>query len=127
MKNFPMFCVAVLLGAAVSAQTKVSFEGRIGRAVRGSVVVSHHDRHDSRPRCEPVLRLPAPPRGHWETVYEEVLVPGYWTEERVPPTYGWIYESCGHRRWGIVDAGGCRRVWVPARYETRAKQVWVAC
>lgn len=125
MKRFPMFCVAALLGAAVSLPAQVSFEGRIGRQVRGSVVIGHRD-HDHRTHSR-VRRVPAPPRGHWKTVYEEVLVPGYWREEHVPPTWGWIVESCGHRRWGIVAQGGCRRVWVPARYETRARQVWVAC
>lgn len=126
MKRFPLFCVAALLGVAVSAPAQISFEGRIGRHVRGSVVVGHRDHHDHR-HYAPVRRMPAPPRGHWKTVYEEVLVPGYWREEHVPPTYGWIVESCGHRRWGMVAPGGCRRVWVPARYETRARQVWVAC
>jgi hypothetical protein len=133
MKRFPLFCVVALLGAAVSVPAQVSIEGRIGRHVRGTVVIGHRDHrdhrdtHERRPHREPVLRVPAPPRGHWKTVYDEVLVPGYWHEEHVPPTYGWIQDRCGHRRWGMVDKGGCRRVWVPARYETRARQVWVGC
>lgn len=131
MKQVPMLCVVALLGAALPAQ-KVSIEGRIGRAIQGSVVIGErgHDHgrgYREHVRVEPVLRIPAPPRGHWHTVYEEVLVPGYWQEEHVPATWGWIYESCGHRRWGVVAPASCRRVWVPARYETRSRQVWVNC
>jgi len=129
MKHLPMLSVLALLGAAIPAQ-KFSIEGRIGRGIHASVVVGKpcHDRgHRERVCVEPVRRIPAPPRGHWQTVYEEVLVPGYWHEEHVPATWGWIYDSCGHRRWGVVAPASCRRVWVPARYEMRSRQVWVAC
>ena len=135
MMRLPLFCVAALLGAAVSAQTRISVEGQIGRHIRGGVVVGarhdhgdHHqrDHHQHGRHHRPILRAPEP-RGHWKTVCEEVLVPGYWREDHVPPTWGWIVDSCGHRRWGVVDHGGCRRVWVPARYETRTRQVWVPC
>jgi len=131
MKRFSLFCVVALLGAAVSAPAQVSIEGRIGRHVVGRVVVSNpahgdHGHRDSRRHREPVRRAPAP-RGHWDTVHEQYLVPGYWNEQHLPPTYGWIVDSCGHRRWGVVDAGGCRRVWVPARWETRSRRVWVPC
>jgi hypothetical protein len=137
MKRFPLFLLAALLGAAVSAPAQVVIEGRLGRHLRGAVVIGNqHDRghrdHDrirvdrSHQHCEPIRRIPAP-RGRWETVEEQFLVPGYWDEQHVPPTYGWIYDHCGHRHWGIVDQGGCRRVWVPARWETRCRQVWVTC
>lgn len=127
MKNLPLFCVAALLGLAVSVPAqRISFEGQFGRSPRGSVVVEagfgrggdcHHGRGGDHRRQ----------RGHWQTVHEQVLVPGYWRQEHVPPTYGWIVDHCGRRHWGIVDAGGCRRIWVPARYETRCRQVWVSC
>ncbi|MBL8749707.1 MAG: hypothetical protein JNK78_11145 [Planctomycetes bacterium] len=123
MKRFPFLCVVALLGAAVSAPAQVVVEGKIGRNLRASVAIGSHGAH----YCEPVRRVAPPPRGHWETVYEEVLVPGYWREDRIPPTYGWVYDRCGHRRWAMVDKGGCRRVWVPARYETRSRRVWVSC
>ena len=127
MMRLPLFCVVALLGAAVSAPAQISVEGRIGRHVRGNVVLDRHDNHGARARCEPVRVLPAPPHGRWTTVSECVLVPGYWSEEHVPPTYGWITDPCGHARWAMVDSGGCRRVWVPARYETRSRRVWVPC
>lgn len=75
------------------------------------------------------LPIPVPaPRGHWETVTETVLVEaGHWHEEVVPPTYGWVYDHCGHRVWGVVDPGGCRTVWCPPRYENRCRRVWVTC
>lgn len=136
MKRFPLFCVAALLGVAVSAPAqRITIDGAIGRHLVGSVTVSARD-HDhrehgrrDRPRrhVEPVRR-PAPRlRGHWRTIEEQVLVPGFWHEQHVPPTYGWITDRCGRRHWGIVDPGGCRRVWVPARWETRTRRIWVSC
>ena len=135
MMRFPLLCVVALLGAAVSAPAQISIEGRIGRHVVGQVVVGHgghrdhggHKHRDARRVTPPARRVPAPAHGHWTSVEEQHLVPGYWQEQHVPPTYGWIVDSCGHRRWGIVDAGGCRRVWVPARWETRTRRVWVPC
>lgn len=127
MKQLPLFCVVALLGAAVSAPAQVSIEARLGRLVRGSVAVGHREVHSGHSHREPERRVSAAPRGHWETRCEQVLVPGYWSEEHVPPTYGWITDACGHTRWGVVDRGGCRRIWVPARWETRSRQVWVAC
>jgi hypothetical protein len=119
MKHFPISVLAVALAAA-AAPAQLRIEGNLGRHIRGVVNIGagHEHRHDHR---GPVSR------GHWETVHEQVLVPGYWREEHVPPTYGWISDRCGHRHWGVVDAGGCRRVWVPDRWETRCRQVWVRC
>lgn len=145
--RFPLLSVAALLVAAVSAPAQLSIDAKLGRNIRGGVVLSGHnhgnhnnhvdrrhngvvsDNRDYRAPRDSYRRCPPPaPRGHWETVHEQVLVPGYWHDEHVPATYGWIYDSCGHRHWGLIDAGGCRRVWVPARYETRCRQVWVpAC
>lgn len=139
MKRFPLFCLAALLGVAVSAPAQISIEGRIGRHVVGKVTVGH-DHHDHarghrdarrvapvvRHHVEPVLRRPAA-HGHWQTVEEQVLVPGFWQEQHTPPTYGWVTDDCGHRRWGVVAPGGCRQVWVPARWETRTRRVWVPC
>ena len=125
MKRFQLFCVVALLGAAVSAPAQISIEGRLGNLVRGTVVLGHHDHRGHNHRSAPVRRAPVH-QGHWQTVCEQVLVPGYWHEQHVPPTYGWIYH-CGHSHWGIVDRGGCRRVWVPARWETRSRRVWVPC
>ncbi|HZN42030.1 MAG TPA: hypothetical protein VFD82_24735 [Planctomycetota bacterium] len=130
MKRNLLICVAALLGVAVSAPAQIAIEGKLGNLVRGSVVLGHdhyhgHGHNHGYFRISPVRR--APVRGHWETRCEQVLVPGYWCEEHVPPTYGWIWDHCGHRHWGIVDAGGCRRVWVPARWETKTRRVWVTC
>lgn len=52
-------------------------------------------------------------------------MPGYWDEQFVPATYGWVYDSCGRRSWGIVQASYYDRVWIPARYETQTRRVWV--
>jgi len=126
--KFPLFCVVALLGAAVSVPSQVSIQGRIGRHVQGSVSIGRGDSHDHHARRGSIrLPAPAPVRGHWQTVCEQVLVPGCWTEQHVPPTYGWVYDSCGHRHWGAIDRGGCRRVWVPAHYEHQTRRVWVSC
>ena len=63
--------------------------------------------------------------GRWETRCERVLVPGYWDRQHVPAVYGWLYDSCGRRYWGIVQQACFEQVWVPARYETRSRRVWV--
>lgn len=63
--------------------------------------------------------------GHYVTRCEQVLVPGYWDVEYHPAVYGWVYDSCGHRVWGVTEPAHDHRVWVPARYETRSRQVWV--
>ena len=63
--------------------------------------------------------------GHWVTRPERVLVPGYWSVERHAAVYGWVYDPCGHRVWGVLEPAHNHRVWVPARYETRSRQVWV--
>lgn len=131
MKRYLLICVVALLGAAVSAPAQIAIQGKLGNAVRGSVVLGHDHHHGhghnhgNHVRFSPVRRAPA--RGHWETRCEQVLVPGYWSEQHVAPTYGWVWDHCGHRHWGIVDRGGCRRVWVPARWETKHRRVWVTC
>lgn len=127
MKNFPLLVLAAVMAAAVSAPAQLRLESSLGRHVRAVVDLGREPRsHRDHNHCEPAPCRPVQ-RGHWETVHEQFLVPGYWREEHVPPTYGWVLDPCGHRHWGVVDAGGCRRVWVPARWETRCRQVWVTC
>jgi hypothetical protein len=151
MMKLPLICVAALLAAAVSVPAQVSVQGNLGRLLgrndrsRPEVVqrapVQHQNRgghsdpnhgnrargghnhggHNGHHHHVPVQK------GHWQTVSEQFLVPGYWHDEHVPATYGWVYDNCGHRHWGVVNAAGCRRVWVPARWETRSRRVWVAC
>jgi hypothetical protein len=142
MMRVPLFTLLAAFAAAIPAPAQVFVEGRFGRNPR-TVISIGNPRHDHRPvdrvdrrvdhdhqaprdRRGPVLRAPAP-RGHWRTIEEPFLVPGYWHEQHVPPTWGWIHDRCGRRRWGIVDHGGCRQVWVEARWEMRTRQVWVPC
>lgn len=144
MKRFPLLFVTALIGLVVSAPAQRSHEGRAGRQNRGTVVhqqsrVDHsrsarQSRHvgsvrDARPTRSARRSHRAPVRqrthGHWVTRCEQVLVPGYWTTEHVPAVFGWVFDSCGHRHWGIVTPACSRRVWVPARYETQSRRVWV--
>jgi hypothetical protein len=63
--------------------------------------------------------------GHWVTHRERVLVPGYWAVERHAAEYGWVYDSCGHRQWSVINPAHNHRVWVPSRYENRSCRRWV--
>lgn len=124
MKHFPISALFAVLAVAGSAPAQFAIEARFGRHF-SAALVSNNSRAVPRNHGEPIRHHA--PRGHWETVQERYLVPGYWREQHVPATYGWITDHCGHRHWGVVDAGGCRRVWVPDRWETRCRQVWVGC
>jgi len=63
--------------------------------------------------------------GYWVTRPQQVLVPGYWSVQRQAAVYGWVYDPCGRRVWGVVEPACSHRVWVPARYETQNRRVWV--
>jgi hypothetical protein len=69
--------------------------------------------------------IPHHARGRWENRCEQVLVPGYWDVQCHPATFGWVYDACGHRSWGVIEPAHEHRVWVPARYETQTRRVWV--
>lgn len=64
-------------------------------------------------------------RGHWELRCERVRLPGYWDTRAVPAVHGWVLDLCGARVWGVVAPARWQRVWVPARYESRQRRVWV--
>ena len=123
MKNATLIVLA-LLGLAAAAPAQIHFEGILGRRVQvaGPVAaVSWPVR--SVPRYDG-YRRPAP-RGHWQTVTEQVHVPGYYQNEFVPPRYGWYTNACGHPVYGLIEPGHMHRCWVPAHCETRSRQVWV--
>lgn len=136
MIQIPLFQVVAVLGVVGLIPAQSSMQAKFGRFLRGaaSVAQAGHRLHCAPvvvqprvPHYAPVPHCQPAPRGHWETVQEQVMVPGFWQEQHVPPTYGWILQSCGHQVWGVIDAGGCRQVWIPARWETRCRQVWVSC
>lgn len=63
--------------------------------------------------------------GHYETVVENVWIPG--CEERVwvPPVYEWRTDACG-RPHKVLVRGGCHEVIrTPGRFEARERRVWV--
>jgi len=142
MKRIPITLLAAIAMTAVSATAQ---HLRGGRNVReGAVVVrtspgalyraSRYTVARPTPRCSTMRctvlrRVPArrSVTGYYRTVCEPVLVEaGHWHTEVIPPSYGWVYDRCGHRHWGIVEPGGSRRVWCPPRYENRTRRVWVA-
>ena len=150
MNRFPLLIVAALL-AAVSAPAQFRDRGRSARPVRGEVVAANpvhraargqaivrsarrdhqarpvvSGRVDARRGAVPVQRSHGHrSHGHWETRCERVLVPGYWEVQQVPPVYGWVFDSCGHRFWGIVTPACSHRVWIPPRWEMQQRRVWV--
>jgi hypothetical protein len=120
MKRFPLLIVVAMLVATVSMPAQSRKSGNAGRHQRSPVAVAspqhhHNGRREHRPAPRPQLRQ----RVRWETRYRRVHVPGYWDERCGPPTYGWVYDSCGHRSWGVIAAGVCHRVWVPPRWDNR--------
>jgi hypothetical protein len=118
--------VLSLLGVAAAAPAQLRIEGFFGHHV--AVAATFGDCW--RPRPVPVRYAPpvcyAPPRGHWETVCEQVLVPGYWRQECAPARYGWVRDHCGRAVWGVIEPEHTARIWVPASYRTERHRVWVA-
>ena len=151
MKRFPLL-LAALLGVVVSVPAQVQ-KHRSGRHNRGHVVVAQPATRGpiqaNRPFRQGQPVAPVAQRGgrhghvvtgnhgggpilrglgghgHYETRCEQVLVPGYWETRCVPAVYGWIYSGCGHRSWGVIKPACHEQVWVPARYETQTRRVWV--
>lgn len=130
-----------LFGLAAAAPAQFRLDGILGRHIQVGVQLGSGRNH-----CEPVPVVVADVhggnrgrgyrgdrghdnrgRGHWETVCEQVQIPGYWHDDYVPARYGWVRDHCGRVVWDIVEPACNRRVWVPPRCETRTRKVWVRC
>jgi len=61
--------------------------------------------------------------GHYETVREQVWVPGPWQRVWVEPVHRWRLGRCGFE-YVCVSAGYWRSVQLPGHYEERCTQVW---
>jgi hypothetical protein len=129
MKPNLILSVAALLGLAVSAPAQFQIEGLLGRHVRVSAQIGHGHDHGYEHCGYGRHNKPDKHRqhGYWRTVCEQVWVPGCYRTEYVPACYGWVYDGCGRRYWGIVAPACHRQVWVPGRYETRTRRIWVSC
>lgn len=62
---------------------------------------------------------------HWQTVTDNVWVPGH--EERVwnAPVYEWRFDHCGRKYSVCVRPGFWNTVCTPGHYEARPRSVWV--
>lgn len=114
--------------------SQIGYVGRTGQANRSRTVA-----RVARNVARVARSIPVPTRvgfghnnhsynrghGHWIARCEQVLVPGYWDVDYHAAVYGWVYDSCGYRVWGVSEPAHNHRIWVPARYETRSRQVWV--
>jgi hypothetical protein len=63
--------------------------------------------------------------GHWTVQTYRVWEPGFYRTEFVPPLYRDIVDQCGITVRICVRQGFERQVWVPGRYVTRTKRVWI--
>ena len=135
---FVVSSLAILFGAAVPAAAQLDVNVSFGqrprvsaRFDRGGLPIVRRVPRCPPPVCEPRPCEPRPcdpqPRGHWETICEQVWVPGCFREEHHPAVWGWVTDPCGHRRWTIVQPEHCHRVWVPGHLESRERRVWVPC
>ena len=117
--------IVALLGLAAAAPAQFRIEGSLGRCL--SVGLSFGA------SCAPPARIAADRcddhwrRGRWETRCAQVWVEGRWEERHVGARYGWVRDRCGRAVWGVVVPARCERVFVPGRYETRTRRVFVRC
>jgi hypothetical protein len=110
--------VGIIAAVASSQHADVSVDYRVGT----SVYRPPQHCPPPPPRCEPPQRwIP----GHYETVREKVVHPGYWDTVTEPAEYGWVRHGC---RWEykMIKPPCTKRIWVPERCEWIEKQVWVA-
>ena len=142
MKHFPLL-LAALMGLAVSMPAQ---SARYGRQHRGQIATVRSASHHVARRAVPVATQRSAQRsrvarsgfvgrtvrscaprvfGRWELRCEQVLVPGFWETRSIPAVHGWVFDACGFRVWGVVTPARCERFWVPARYETQQRRVWV--
>jgi hypothetical protein len=120
--------VVALLGLAAAAPAQLHIEGRFGNHVTVHADVGGHRGHHRAPRRaypRPIAHAPHATRGHWETISERVWIPPSCQDVCVPATYGWTYDSCGHRVWGVVRPAHTRHVEVPGHFENRTRRVFV--
>lgn len=129
--------VLALLGLVPAATAQIQIGARIGRHVSvGATFDSHRAGvgvrvfHGSGPH-RGAYRAPVhAPRhgvatGHFQTITEQVWVPGCTRQVWVPDRYGWIVDSCGRRHWAIVCAGHYETVQEPGYWKTVTRRVWV--
>jgi hypothetical protein len=122
--------VLVLMGLVPTAASQISIGARVSRHVsvgatfgRGGVGIGVSlDSHRHRGHRAPVVHHR---HGHYKHVSERVFVPGCSRQVWVPAQYGWVVDSCGHRRWGVVCAGYYRTVQEPGCWQTVTRRVWV--
>jgi hypothetical protein len=114
-----LFALAASTGLFLSsaAPAQVHVHARLGRhfsigADLGGFGHRHHHRRAS---------------GHWQTIHERVWVPGCSRTVYHPAVYGWIYDRCGHRTWGVITPARTELVQEPGRWECRERRVWVPC
>jgi len=61
--------------------------------------------------------------GHYETIYQQVWVPGHYRQDYVPPVYK-QKRVHGVTFTIMVSNGYHTKVWVPGHYTTKTRQVW---
>jgi hypothetical protein len=102
-------------GASVSIRTP-AFSG--GTIAVGEPYGHHHGHghHHHGKYCRYI-------QGHYEKVYQQVWVPGYYRQDYVPPVYK-QKRVHGVTFTVMVSNGYHTKVWVPGHYTTKTRQVW---
>jgi hypothetical protein len=110
-----LFTTLALSGLLSSSPAQLHVQARLGRHVSiGSTLGD----------CFPASRHHH--GGYWTTVTDRVWVPGGCRTVHIPACYGWITDSCGRRRWGVIHPARAEVVREPGRYEFRTRKVWVS-
>ncbi|GDY03033.1 hypothetical protein LBMAG49_23620 [Planctomycetota bacterium] len=115
----------VLLGFAASAQAQFRIEGLFGSHLRVAALIGGCGVVGYLPRVSQQVCAPRPV-GHWETVCQQVWVPGYWRYECVPARFGVIESRCGRRFFGEIEPAHTVQAYVQGCYRTDTRNVWIA-
>ena len=125
-----------LLGLAISAEAQVrvranSPQARVSASTssnRGQVSGPRRNRAQNRApvrtrgqtrapaRTRAYTRVPTRARARYAPVRERVWYSGYWESVYVPARYGWVYDDCGYRIWGVISYSHYKRVWRPGHH-----------
>lgn len=118
-----------LFGLAAAPAAQVRVDAQLGRRVNVGVEVGdsgvgfHGGYHIGRSSGR-TFRTHRHTGGYWKTITERVCVPGYYETVVIPAQYGWIYDSCGRRYWGVIQPACEKQIWHPERWECRTRRVW---
>lgn len=105
-------------GASVSVRAQTPYNFYVPNVAVGEPYghYPHQGHHHHGKHCQYVP-------GRYETVYQQVWVPGYYRTEYVPPVYK--HKTVHGVTFTVLVANGYHtNVWVPGHYTTKTYKVW---